>query len=667
MKLPKISVIMPVYNTAKFLNKSINSVLNQTYPNIELVIINDGSTDKSDCVIQSFLKENKNIVYLKNEKNVGSLESRLSAFRCSTGDYIAFLDSDDSMSKDFLRKMLSTIQKENADICLADWIYEYEDGRKQFLPYEEIRLLDINNNNKQIVDKFSKGHGRDFSWHVLWNKMLTRDLMEKSYSYLEEFSQNTGKLVMCEDIAYSFTFYLLANKVVNCHNVHYNYFQHGKQSVKITSKEKYKSNLFDVIRVFDYIFDFFKKQKLFEKYKSDLQSWKNTYFSTYYNMAQELNYTKIFKELTKEEKFEIVKNDDLTLEKYDFGKEYEKYEKIIDAITSNSTKVVSFDIFDTLLLRKTYNPTDVFDIMNSELKDTLKNIKCDNFKSMRVDAENKALEHFKWGEVTFDEIYNYFITNYNLSKEIVEELKTKEIKYELKLSLPRKTAKDLYDIAALNDKKIVYTTDMYLPKDVILKLLKQSGYSTENELFLSCEKKKSKHSGELFKLVIQKTKSSPNEIVHIGDNETSDVLMANRSGIKGFLLPSVKQMFDNCKFNHITLNDKKIDENKTSMIKERTLLASLSNNIYDFPFVSFHCPINKIIESNVNFDKKTFSCFKFNDSKLIKPRKKGKLKKIADFLLPPGTKRRGFTKRFINLIAPKDSKRRMLMRKLFLK
>ncbi len=667
MKVPKISVIMPVYNTAKFLNKSINSVLNQTYPNVELVIINDGSTDKSDAVIQSFSKQNNNIVYIKNEKNVGSLESRLSAFKKSSGDYIAFLDSDDSMSKDYLRKMISCIQKEKADICLADWIYEYEDGRKQFLPYEEIRLSDINYNNKQIVDKFTKGHGVDFSWHVLWNKMLTRNLMEKSYAYLEDFSKNVGKLVMCEDIAYSFTFYLLAKKVVNCHNVHYNYFQHGRQSVKITSKEKYRSNLFDVVRVFRYIFDFFKKQNKFTAYEKDLKLWKNTYFSLYQNMAKELNYTKIFDELTKDEDFEIVKTQGMSFDKVNFGKEYEKYEKIISSISSKNTKVVSFDIFDTLLLRKTYRPTDVFDIMNSDMKDKLTKANCDNFKLARVNAENKVLDVAKYGEITFDEIYACLAENNNLSKTLIEELKAKEIECELQLSMPRKTTKDLYDIAILLGKKVVYTTDMYLPKNVILNLLKQNGYSIENELFLSCEHKKSKYTGDLFKVVLDKTKVSPDEVVHIGDNETADVLMANRNGIKGCLLPSVKQMFDTYKYDHISVSDKKIDMEKTSMSKERTLIASLSNKMYDFPFVSFHYPIKDLLEKSNYFNKKEFSSFKFNDNKLIKPKSKGKLKKITDILLPPGTKRRGYIKRFVNFIAPKDSKRRNFIRKLFLK
>ena len=73
MTLPKISVIIPAYNTEKYLNESINAVLNQTYPNIEIVIVNDGSTDGSDKLIESYASKYDNIVYVNNSNLVFSV------------------------------------------------------------------------------------------------------------------------------------------------------------------------------------------------------------------------------------------------------------------------------------------------------------------------------------------------------------------------------------------------------------------------------------------------------------------------------------------------------------------------------------------------------------------------------------------------------------------
>lgn len=88
-----VSIIMPSYNTAKFIGDSIESVLNQTYTNWELIIVDDCSTDDTDKIVNNF--KDSRIKYLKNKKNVGAALTRNKALREAGGTWIAFLDSDD--------------------------------------------------------------------------------------------------------------------------------------------------------------------------------------------------------------------------------------------------------------------------------------------------------------------------------------------------------------------------------------------------------------------------------------------------------------------------------------------------------------------------------------------------------------------------------------------
>lgn len=105
-----VSVIMPSYNTSDFISETIKSVLNQTYTNWELLIVDDCSTDNTDEIVRPFLLDNR-IKYLKNEKNSGAAVSRNRALREAKGKWIAFLDSDDLWMPDKLEKQVSFMEE----------------------------------------------------------------------------------------------------------------------------------------------------------------------------------------------------------------------------------------------------------------------------------------------------------------------------------------------------------------------------------------------------------------------------------------------------------------------------------------------------------------------------------------------------------------------------
>lgn len=108
---PKITVIIPSYNSGKFLNKAVESVVNQTYKNIEIIVINDGSTDNTEQIIQEWQQKDERVKYISHTKNKGLPAARNTAIRNSRGEYIALLDADDIWIENKLEKQLAEIRK----------------------------------------------------------------------------------------------------------------------------------------------------------------------------------------------------------------------------------------------------------------------------------------------------------------------------------------------------------------------------------------------------------------------------------------------------------------------------------------------------------------------------------------------------------------------------
>lgn len=119
-KTPLISVIITNYNYARYVSQAIESVLNQTYDNVEILIINDGSTDNSDEIIKKYKKRYPEIIYI-NQSNQGVVSSRNLGMEKATGDYLCCLDADDFFDLDYLEKQYENITQSNADVVYSNW------------------------------------------------------------------------------------------------------------------------------------------------------------------------------------------------------------------------------------------------------------------------------------------------------------------------------------------------------------------------------------------------------------------------------------------------------------------------------------------------------------------------------------------------------------------
>ena len=126
-----VSIVMPTYNTSKYIEDSIRSVLSQTHKEWELLIVDDCSEDNTDEIIAPYLKDTR-IHYIKNEKNMGAALSRNRAIREAKGKYIAFLDSDDTWRADKLKKQIQFMKTNNYAFTFTDFIIRMNE---KLLPY----------------------------------------------------------------------------------------------------------------------------------------------------------------------------------------------------------------------------------------------------------------------------------------------------------------------------------------------------------------------------------------------------------------------------------------------------------------------------------------------------------------------------------------------------
>lgn len=175
MEKPFISVVLICYNAEKFIKKTIESVLNQTYKNFEFVIVNDCSTDKSEEIITSF--SDSRIKYIKNEQNMKISKTRNRGVENTTGEYIAFLDSDDIWCENKLEKHVEHIKKTNAKISYSGYYFISNDGVLQNKIHHVPQKVDFKKLLKQNVITPSAS-------------VFQRDLLLKYPFYAEEVHED---------------------------------------------------------------------------------------------------------------------------------------------------------------------------------------------------------------------------------------------------------------------------------------------------------------------------------------------------------------------------------------------------------------------------------------------------------------------------------------------
>lgn len=249
-------------------------------------------------------------------------------------------------------------------------------------------------------------------------------------------------------------------------------------------------------------------------------------------------------------------------------------EKVISQICDEKIKLVSFDIFDTLVLRPVLKPTDMFVLMNNDFKKLLPDCEHD-FTIIRMASEKSARLNSDTGEVTIDEIYDEMCESYDVPEQAALQLKNTEISLEIKACYVRKSGKTLYDAAIKNGKKVILTTDMYLSEKTIKEILDKNEYKGYDRLFLSCVLNKNKCTGTMYHYILEEYKIDADEMFHIGDNYNSDIVKPRELGIQCCYMPNPTELLKN---TVLSTSDEK------QYFDARCQLMAIANNYFDDPF-----------------------------------------------------------------------------------
>ncbi|EHJ52882.1 glycosyltransferase family 2 protein [Streptococcus macacae] len=229
----KISVIVPVYNVEKYLSRCLDSLVNQTYSNLEIIIVNDGTKDKSMVIAERFAQKDPRIKIIHQE-NAGLSEARNKGLQYITGDYVAFLDSDDWLEKDAYAYMLRLLEDYGADICVGAIR-----RTAQPLPFENSQKPKENLlTQKAYAKKYFKIGSQSIEYYV-WNKLYKRQVVE-GIRYPKGF--------YAEDVPTTFRYILKAQKIIVTDKIVYHYFSNEQG---LTAQ--FSSKHFDVLKGWDIV------------------------------------------------------------------------------------------------------------------------------------------------------------------------------------------------------------------------------------------------------------------------------------------------------------------------------------------------------------------------------------------------------------------------------
>lgn len=255
--MPLVSVIVPIYNIAKYLDKCIESILLQSFRQFELILVDDGSTDGSELICDAYAKKDDRIKVI-HKKNEGLVRARKTGLENAAGDYIAYVDGDDWIEHDMIARLYDALTEKKVDIAMCGRFEDTGDTQKSVYHgisegrYDKQALLDIVYPNMIV-------NGTFFEWGIfpgVWDKLFRRECLEKYQMAVDD------RLTMGEDAACTYPCLLNADSIYIVHECLYHYRQSQASMVRKSGNHSYEREKFII---------------LYESVKSSLTKYKHIY------------------------------------------------------------------------------------------------------------------------------------------------------------------------------------------------------------------------------------------------------------------------------------------------------------------------------------------------------------------------------------------------------
>ncbi|AJC85158.1 glycosyltransferase family 2 protein [Campylobacter peloridis] len=252
--MSKISIILPTYNVEKYIARALESCINQSFKDIEIIIVDDCGSDKSIEIAKEYASNDKRISILHNKENLGLLKARYEGVKVATSPYIMFLDPDDYLELNACEQCATLLNNE-LDFIWFNFIYDTCDGIKKDIFLED-NLFSINNYCKYILNKKNTCH-----WN-LCSKIIKVDIYKKAFIYTENLNI---RLTMAED-ALIYFFIILNCKKIATSSLHiYHYYQNYESSTNTNDIIKIQKNLDDEKEVINFLSSYLKYNKHISK------------------------------------------------------------------------------------------------------------------------------------------------------------------------------------------------------------------------------------------------------------------------------------------------------------------------------------------------------------------------------------------------------------------
>lgn len=267
-----VSVIVPIYNVDKYLEECLNSIVNQSYKNLEIILVDDGSTDRCPMICDEFQKKDSRVKVIHKE-NGGVAEARNIGLKNVKGDYISFIDPDDYVEKCFIRELVDALEKNNAEmsICSAKKVDDLE-NILQHLNVKNKKLI----SGKEAIAEFEK---YPVTNTVLWNKLYKKELFSNIV-----FPK--GKIHEDEAVIYKVLYKANVIAVINKELYFYRYYK------KSITNKKFNDSRIDIIDIVDERLEFFKKLNENYLYELTYEHYLTVIIDVYVNTRKYINNSK---------------------------------------------------------------------------------------------------------------------------------------------------------------------------------------------------------------------------------------------------------------------------------------------------------------------------------------------------------------------------------------
>lgn len=254
--MPKVSMIVPVYNEEEYVSTFLDSLINQTLDDIEIILIDDSSTDNSLNILLDYAKKYPNIKVYHNEKNIGQGASRNRWLSLATGEYIGFVDSDDYVSCTMYEGMYKSVLNNNyPEVVTTEIMFAKDAG------YANRDLEFLSRGKEKIINPTLDKNAVISESPAVCNKIFRRDTL-KDFYFVEDS--------LFEDIPFSYTKYMEASKVVSVSSINYFYRRDINRGVSSTNYRE-NSHITDIFKVLDRLGFDMRKSSRYEVFKDEIR------------------------------------------------------------------------------------------------------------------------------------------------------------------------------------------------------------------------------------------------------------------------------------------------------------------------------------------------------------------------------------------------------------